>query len=148
MQVDIYDSFKCHIYHAGSFSCHVLEECKVCSKVNVYLGLYSDINSIVYKTIERNGLRFILSNEFDGAGCSAGDMYWLTNISNTCIIKQAAYRCQVGARNVNTHLGILDHASHICTNTTLAGSACRVVGSIQTTNTSYYGENSVLYRLL
>ena len=142
MQVNIYDSFKCQIHHASSCSLDAFKECKVRSKTSIHFNPHSGLNNTSGDTNTRNGFNFTLFNDYDGTGCSAGDTYWFTNISFTCFVKQAAFRCQVGARDVTTHLGILDHASQICTNMTLVGGACGAASLIQITNISYYEDSS------
>ena len=67
----------------------------------------------------------ILSDFIDDIDISAAATIWFTNTSYTCEVEQTAYGCQVGARRFNTDLGILDHASNLCTNKKLYSDSCR-----------------------
>ena len=70
-----------------------------------------------------------------------GSTIWFTNTSSTCHTEQGTYKCQVGARYINTHLGFLDHASNECTNRNLDGAACGVVNDSRVTGSTYDSKN-------
>ena len=124
IQVYICNSFKHQTHHTSIGSFDIFQDCKVYIETGLHLKLSGEIHSTDSDKVKNNS-KFILVNGCNNAGCSADDTYLFTNTSFTCSVKQAAYMCQVGARNVNTQLGILDYASQICTNMTLYGGVCR-----------------------
>ena len=139
IQVYIRDSFKHQTHHTSIASFDIFQDCKVYIETGSHLKLSGEIHSTDSDKVKNNS-KIILVNVCNNAGCSADDTYWFTNTSFTCSDKQAAYMCQVGARNVNIQLGILDYASQICTNMTLYGGVCRDASIFQITDTSH-GEN-------
>ena len=106
IKVNINDSLEFKRSQLSECSPDVVEKC---SSDSMYLKLNDGPTSDLYYTIENRSHKFMDFQSFSKVSIPIGSTIWFTNTSSTCNAEQGAYKCQVVARYVNTHLGFLDH---------------------------------------
>ena len=134
VKVNVNDSLQHKRSNLSEYSLDVVNKC---SSNFIYLKSDYGATSEPYYTIENRTHGFMDSQSINRVSIPIGSIVWFTNTSSTCNTKQDAFQCQVGARDDNTHLGFLDHASKECTNRDLDGAACGVANNSKNVDSTY-----------